>query len=192
MERKLLRVYYSPKGFWKGLPAVRSWLKKPECLRRLQSFGWWSKPSGRFICLPWSISWDKLLMSNLQMQLVKLIFFSSLMTKWLQGCGNSTGMHWLLLMLQADSRLRNLSPQKNFLRSQRLFRQSVSMDHWDGPKFFRLILGMNSWVMSRELTKHDVKIRRGNMTFHRDQGIVGQFNWTLGECLFTFQYSEVE
>ena len=91
-----------------------------------------------------------------------------------------------------DSRLLNLSPQKNFLRSWRLFRQSVSVDHWDGPKFFRLILGMNSWVMSRELTKHDVKIRRGNMTFHRDQGIVGQFNWTLGECLFTFQYIKVE
>ena len=90
------------------MPAVRSWLMKPECLRRLQSFGWWSKPSGRFIRQPWSISWDKLLMSNLQMQLAKLNFFSSLMTKWLQGCGNSTGMHWLLLMLQADSRLLNL------------------------------------------------------------------------------------
>ena len=48
---------------------------KPECLRRLQSFGWWSKPSGRFICQPWSISWDKLLMSNLQMHLPSWISF---------------------------------------------------------------------------------------------------------------------
>ena len=41
MERKLSRVYYSPKGFLKELPAVKKlyWLKKPEFLRTLQSFG---------------------------------------------------------------------------------------------------------------------------------------------------------
>ena len=102
---------------------------------------------------------------------------------------------WASTVVDVASRFKAAQPLSSRLfwqRSQRLFRQSISLDHWDGQKFFRLILGMNSWVMSRELTKHDVKIRRGNMTFHRDQGIVGQFNWTLGECLFTFQYIKVE
>ena len=28
MERKLSRVYYSPKGFWKGLPSVKKLAKE--------------------------------------------------------------------------------------------------------------------------------------------------------------------
>ena len=44
--------------------------------------------------------------------------------------------------------------------------------------------------VTREMAKHDVRIRRGNVNFHRDQGIVERFNQTLGERLLTFQYSE--
>ena len=42
----------------------------------------------------------------------------------------------------------------------------------------------------REMPKHDERIRRGNVNIHRDQGIIEQFNQTLGECHFTFQYSQ--
>ena len=38
----------------------------------------------------------------------------------------------------------------------------------------------------RETAKHGVRIRRGNVNIHRDQGIIEQFNRTLGEHLFTF------
>ena len=44
--------------------------------------------------------------------------------------------------------------------------------------------------VTREMAKHDVRIRRGNVNVHRDKGIVERFNQTLGERLFTFQYSE--
>ena len=43
--------------------------------------------------------------------------------------------------------------------------------------------------ITREMAKHDVRIRRRNVNVHRDQGIVKRFNRTLGERLFTFQYS---
>ena len=42
---------------------------------------------------------------------------------------------------------------------------------------------------TREMAKHDVTIIRGNVNVRRDQGIVERFNETLGERLFTFQYS---
>ena len=39
--------------------------------------------------------------------------------------------------------------------------------------------------VTKEMTKHDVRIRRGNVNVHRER-----FNRTLGERLFSFQYSQ--
>ena len=44
--------------------------------------------------------------------------------------------------------------------------------------------------VTREMTKHDVRIRRGNVNVHRDQGIVERFNRTLAKCLLSFQCSQ--
>ena len=44
--------------------------------------------------------------------------------------------------------------------------------------------------VTKEMTKHDVRIRRGNVNVHRDQGIVERFNRSLSERLFSFQYSQ--
>ena len=43
---------------------------------------------------------------------------------------------------------------------------------------------------TREMLKHETRIRRGNPNVHGDQGIVERFNRTLGERLFSFQYSQ--
>ena len=45
-------------------------------------------------------------------------------------------------------------------------------------------------AVTEEMKKHDVRIRRGNVNVHRDQGIVERFNRSLGERLFSFQYSQ--
>ena len=42
--------------------------------------------------------------------------------------------------------------------------------------------------ITRGMTKHDIRIRRGNVNVHRDQGIVELFNRTLDEFYPTFQY----
>ena len=105
MERKLLRTEFSPKGFWKGFPAVKRLAKEagvPEDDTKL----WLMKQATWQIYLP--------ALKHIPDQLL------------------------VLLMLQADS------------RSRELFRKFLSVDHWDGQKFFRLILGVNSWMMSRE------------------------------------------
>ena len=34
--------------------------------------------------------------------------------------------------------------------------------------------------VTREMAKHDVRIRSGNGNVHRDQGIIERFNRTLG------------
>ena len=105
MERKLLRTEFSPKGFWKGFPAVKRLAKEagvPEDDTKL----WLMKQA------TWQI--------------------------YLRALKHIPDQLLVLLMLQADS------------RSRELFRKFLSVDHWDGQKFFRLILGVNSWMMSRE------------------------------------------
>ena len=44
--------------------------------------------------------------------------------------------------------------------------------------------------VTKEMEKHSVRIRRGNVNVHRDQGIVERFNRTLSERLFSYQYSQ--
>ena len=44
--------------------------------------------------------------------------------------------------------------------------------------------------VKKEMAKHDVRIRIGNVNVYRDQGIVERFNRTLSERLFSFQYSQ--
>ena len=64
-----------------------------------------------------------------------------------------------------------------------------------GPLRWRKVLQVDPGCefmgdVTREMAKHDVRIRRGNVNVQRDQGIVERFNRTLGERLFTFQYSQ--
>ena len=127
MERKLSRICYSPRGIWKGLAAVKKLAKEAGVCEDNTKL-WLMTQAIWQIYLPWSISWDQILMLNLQMQFIKPIFFF-LMTKRPQGHRKSTSTHWQLLMLQADSRLQNLSAQRIILRSPKLLRQSIGVDH---------------------------------------------------------------
>ena len=43
--------------------------------------------------------------------------------------------------------------------------------------------------VTKEMEKHDVRIRRENVNVHRDQGIVERFNRTLSVRPFSYQYS---
>ena len=45
-------------------------------------------------------------------------------------------------------------------------------------------------AVSQLLAKHSVKVLRGRVDIHRDQGIVERFNQTLAERLFGHQYAQ--
>ena len=44
--------------------------------------------------------------------------------------------------------------------------------------------------VTKEMAKHDVRIKRGNFNVHRDQKIVERSNRSLSERLFSYQYSQ--
>ena len=44
--------------------------------------------------------------------------------------------------------------------------------------------------VKKEMARHDVRIRTGDVDVNRNQGIVERFNRTLSERLFSYQYSK--
>lgn len=42
--------------------------------------------------------------------------------------------------------------------------------------------------VAKEMEKHGLRIRRGNVNVRREQAIVERFNRTLGERLYNYQY----
>ena len=79
--------------------------------------------------------------------------------------------------MRADSRLLN--------RSQ-IYKGPLK---W--PKILQVDSGREFMgAVTKEMEKHDVRIRRGNVNVHRNQGIVERFNRSLSERLFSFQYSQ--
>ena len=80
MEAKLAKVYYSPQGYWKGIAAIKKLANAAKVLKTSQRSGWLSKPFGRFIFLQQSTYLAQNLMSQLQMQCIKQIYFFCLMT----------------------------------------------------------------------------------------------------------------
>ncbi|PFX13408.1 hypothetical protein AWC38_SpisGene22506 [Stylophora pistillata] len=141
MEGKLSRVYYSPKGFWKGLDAVKKLVKEdgvPEDVARL----WLMKQATWQIYLPAPKHIPR-----------AIIHVESPNT-----------VHRADLIFLLHNRLprgRKVDPGREFMDET-----------------------------TKEKAKHDVRIRRGNVNAHRDQGIVEGFNLTLSERLFTFQYGQ--
>ena len=125
--------------------SFRSWLR----LRRnyLMFFSEESTLWSSFRWLRAGSHWkDQLLMLNFHMQFTKLIFFSFFMTDFWEERRSTK-----LTVVSVVHRFTQLTSKDSSVVSQRLFSEKfIREDHWDGQKFFRLILGVNSWVMAQE------------------------------------------
>ena len=71
MDAKLSKIYYSPKGYWKGLAAV----KKLAAAAKVSKDGSLNKPFGKYIFQRHATFLDQSLMSPRLMQCIKQTFF---------------------------------------------------------------------------------------------------------------------
>ena len=123
------------------------------------------------------------------MQFIELRFFFFLVT-----CSTSLQVYmYALTVVDVASKFKAAEPltSKNSSEVLRAFRTIYDCGPLRWPKVLQVDPGRKFiGDVTREMTKHNVRIRRGNVNVHRHQGIIERFNRTLGKRLFTLQYSQ--
>ena len=188
-NKKLANVYYSPKGFWKGLSAVKKLSQEagvPEDEAKL----WLMKQAIWQIYLPapkniprptFDVDFpnavhqaDLLFLPHGKLPRGKKIF------------------KYALTVVDVASRFKAAEPLtlKDSSEVSKAFRK-IYKGPLKWPKILQVDPGREFMgEVTKEMENHGVRIRRGNVNVHRDQGIVERFNKTLSERLFSFQYSQ--
>ena len=179
-NKKLSRIYYSPKVFWKGLPAVKklsqeAGVSEDEAKLWLMKQAIWQiylpAPRGNIPRPSFDVNFpnavhqaDLLFLPHDKLPRGKKIFM------------------YALTVVDVASRFKAAEPltSKDSSEVSRAFRKIYKGD--PGREFMGAV--------TQEMKDHDVRIRRGNVNVHRDQGIVERINRSLSERLFSFQYSQ--
>ena len=188
-NKKLSRIYYSPKGFWKGLSAVKKLSQKAgvsedEAKLWLMKQAIWQiyLPNPRNIPRP---SFDVVLPNAVHQ--ADLLFLPH--DKLPRG---KKIFKYALTVVDIASRFKAAEPltSKDSSEVSRAFRK-IYRGPLKWPKILHVDPGREFMgAVTEEMKGHDVRIRRGNVNVHRDQGIVERFNRSLSERLFSFQYSQ--
>ena len=178
-SKKLSKIYYSPKGFWKGLSAVKK-LSQEAGVSEDKAKLWLMKqaiwqiylPAPKIIPRPtFDVNYpnavhqaDLLFLPHDKLREAKTIF------------------KYALTVVHVASRFKAAEPltSKDSSEVSKAFRK-IYKGPLKWPKILQVDPGREFMgAVTKEMEKHDVRIRRGNVNVHRDQGIVERFNRTLG------------
>ncbi len=182
------KIYYSPKGFWKGLAAIDKLAEKAK-VSRSEAKSWLEKQAIWQVYLPppkyiprrkFDISTPN---ENHQADLLFLPY---------DKVGRKT-YKYALTVIDVASRYKQAVPLSSKNSSEiaaaleKIYKRG-SLLKW--PKIFQVDPGREFMgEVTTLLTKHNVKIRRGIKDAHRSQALVERFNKTLSERLFGYQYA---
>ncbi|MES9881870.1 MAG: DDE-type integrase/transposase/recombinase [Sedimenticola sp.] len=188
LERKLSSLYYSPRGYWKGLAAIKNlaaaakvseniakdWLKK-------QAIWQIYLPAPRHVPRP---KFDVPVPNEVQQ--ADLLFLPH------DRVGRKT-YKYALTVVDVASRYKEAEPlatkeaKEVAAAVERIYTRSPLK--W--PKLLQVDPGREFMgAVSQLLADRGVSVRRGRVDVHRDQGIVERFNRTLSERLFGHQYAQ--
>ena len=187
-DSKLAKEYYSPRGYWKGIAAIkklstaakvsedvaRAWLKK-------QAIWQIYLPAPRHVPRP-RFDVD----APNEVHQADLLFLPH----------DRVGKHtykYALTVVDVASRFKAAEPLAT--KEAKEVADALSPIYRRGPLKWPHLLQVDPGrefmgAVSQVLAKHGVSVRRGRVDIHRDQCIVERFNRTLAERLFGHQYAQ--
>ena len=189
MDAKLSNIYYSPKGYWKGMAAIkqlaaagkvsedvaRAWLTK-QALWQVYLPGPRYIPRPKFdVSLPNAVHQaDLLFLPHDKLPRGKKIYKYALTVVDVASRFKAAEA---LTSKDSDEVARGFV--KIYRRGPLKWPQMLQVD--PGREFMGAV--------TKAIVEHNVTIRRGRPNIHRDQAIVERFNRTLAERLFGHQYA---
>ncbi|MEW8333485.1 MAG: DDE-type integrase/transposase/recombinase [Candidatus Thiodiazotropha sp.] len=182
------RIYYSPRGYWKGLTAVKklaSAAKVPEDVAK----DWLKKQAIWQIYLP---APRRIPRPKFDVPTPNEVHQADLLFLPHDRVGRKT-YKYALTVVDVASRYKEAEPLTSKTAAE--VADALSRIYKRGPLKWPKLLQVDPGrefmgSVSQLLAKHSVEVRRGRVDIHRDQGIVERFNRTLAERLFGHQQAQ--
>ena len=187
-DKKLSAIYYSLRGYWKGLTAIKKMASAAKVTEQ-QAKDWLKKqaiwqinlPAPRHIPRP---KFDVAVQNEVHQTDLPFLPHDRVRQKTFR---------YALTVVDVASRYKEAEPLTSKTAADvadgltRIYKWSPL--RW--PKLLQVDAGRECMgSVSQMLAKHSVQVRRGRVDIHRDQGIVERFNRTLAERLFGHQYAQ--
>jgi len=185
------KIYYSPKGFWRGLSAVKK-LAKATGKSEKQALEFVKKQAVWQIYLP---APKKIVRPKFDVSTKNEVHQADLLFLPHDTVGSERQKKtykYALTVVDIASRYKEAEPltSKDSKEVAKAFEKIYSRK-LTYPKLLQVDPGREFMgSVSQLMEKHNVKIRRGRREIHRDQIIVERFNRTLAEKLFGYQYAK--
>ena len=190
MNSKLSKIYYSPKGYWRGISAIKklataakvseedtkNWLKK-------QAIWQIYLPAPKYIPRP---KFDVAVPNEVHQ--ADLLFLPH------DRPGKGRKLYkYALTVVDIASRYKDAEPlaSKESAEVAKAFTSIYSRGGLTWPKLLQVDPGREFMGdVNKVMKSKNVQIRRGETGLHRAQGIVERYNRTLAERLFGHQYAQ--
>ena len=190
LNKKLEKIYYSPKGYWRGYSAIKrlstvAGVSEEEAKSWLKKQAMWQiyLPAPRYIPRP---TFDFFVPNEVHQADLLFLPHDRLPR------GRKT-YKYALTVVDVASRYKEAEPltTKESAEVATAFSTIYKRSRLKWPKLLQVDPGREFMGEVNKLMKSkNVKIRRGEKALHRSQAIVERFNRTLAEKLFGHQYAQ--
>ena len=190
LNKKLEKIYYSPKGYWRGYSAIKrlstvAGVSEEEAKSWLKKQAMWQiyLPAPRYIPRP---TFDVFVPNEVHQADLLFLPHDRLPR------GRKT-YKYALTVVDVASRYKEAEPlaSKESAEVATAFSTIYKRSRLKWPKLLQVDPGREFMGEVNKLMKSkNVKIRRGEKALHRSQAIVERFNRTLAEKLFGHQYAQ--
>ena len=190
LNKKLEKIYYSTKGYWRGYSAIKrlstvAGVSEEEAKSWLKKQAMWQiyLPAPSYIPRP---TFDVFVPNEVhQADLLFLPHDRPLRSR--------KTYKYALTVVDVASRYKEAEPltTKESAEVATAFSTIYKRSRLKWPKLLQVDPGREFMGAANKVMKaHNVKIRRGEKALHRSQAIVERFNRTLAEKLFGHQYAQ--